>query len=206
MEPATILTVPFYSSLTGASINHGSELDASYWSRNLKSPVLFSSAIQAIIEKSTSPKIFLEIGPHSALAGPIRQIVRAAVPTRKDEYIPTLVRGMSGIISVMKTVGELWLNNITPNFESINGRGEFLVDLPLYPWHYEEALWAESRLSSEWRFRQHAHHDVLGSRVLETTTTNVAWRNMLRLDSVPWIKQHEVAGDILFPGVGYIGM
>ncbi|KAF2686174.1 ketoacyl-synt-domain-containing protein [Lentithecium fluviatile CBS 122367] len=198
--------IPFYSSVMGLMITRSQCLGSSYWVRNLTSPVLFSSAVQTIIDNGTSAKVFLEIGPHSALAGPLRQIFRAHGPTSKDEYLPTLVRDKDATVSLMKSAGELWLRNIPLDFNNINGKGKFLVDLPLYPWHYEEPLWCESRLSSEWRFRKHSHHDVLGSRVLETTESNIAWRNILRLDSVPWIKGHEVAGDILFPAVGYIGM
>ena len=197
--------IPFYSSVEASRITNKDSFGPSYWVRNLMSTVLFGPAVQTLLDDTTSTKIFVEIGPHSALAGPLRQIFRAHSPTTNNEYIPTLARGKDATISLLKTAGELWLNNITPDFQEINGKGNFLVDLPLYPWHYEERLWIESRLSSEWRFRKHAHHDVLGSRVLETTDSNTAWRNILRLDSVPWIKGHEVAGDILFPGVGYIG-
>lgn len=205
LPKASSPAVPFYSTVTSApKIGHGT-LNPEYWVRNLTSPVLFSNAIQTILDSRISPKVFLEIGPHSALAGPLRQIFRARTPSCKDEYVPTLVRGEDAAIGVLKTVGEVWLNNVPVDLEGVNGKGEFLVDLPLYPWHYEQRLWSESRLSSEWRFRKHAHHDVLGSRVLETTNSNAAWRNVLRLDSVPWIKGHEVAGDILFPGVAYVG-
>lgn len=196
--------VPFYSAVTSEKITEGNVLDAAYWVRNLTSPVLFSNAIQKLIDDRAFSKTFLEIGPHSALAGPLRQIFRAN-PSCKDEYIPSLIRGENASVGILKTAGELWLNNIVVDLETVSGKEKFLVDLPLYPWHYEERLWSESRLSSEWRFRKHAHHDVLGSRVLETTNANVAWRNILRLDNVPWIKGHEVAGDILFPAVGYIG-
>ncbi|KAF1935695.1 polyketide synthase 1 [Clathrospora elynae] len=206
LPKAAAPNVPFYSSVTASMIADASMLDSSYWIQNLTSPVLFSSAVQIILDRHKSVKIFLEIGPHCALAGPLRQIFHAYDPTCKDEHVSTLVRDMDSTTGLMKTAGELWLNNILLDFSSVIGKGNFLVDLPVYSWHYEEPLWSESRLSSEWRFRKYAHHDVLGSRVLETTDSNVAWRNILRLDSVPWIKQHEVAGDILYPGVGYIGM
>jgi acyl transferase domain-containing protein len=197
--------VPFCSSLTASVVTKEDVLSSSYWVQNLTSPVLFSSAIRKITDACKSAMIFLEIGPHSALAGPLRQIFRAQGPDCKDEYIPTLVRGQDDTVSLLKTTGELWLHDIPVDLSNIVEKGNFLVDLPLYPWHYEERLWTESRLSSQWRFRKYAHHDALGARVLETTDSNVAWRNVLRLDSVPWIKQHEVAGNILFPAVGYIG-
>jgi SAM-dependent methyltransferase len=81
-----------------------------------------------------------------------------------------------------------------------------LTDLPLYPWHYEEPLWYESRLAKEYRLREFPHHELLGSRILESTTANPGWRNVLRLEDVAWIKDHEIEGDIILPGVSYLYM
>jgi acyl transferase domain-containing protein len=81
--------------------------------------------------------IFLEIGPHSALAGPLRQIFRGRGSSDKDEYVPTLTRNTHAMASLMKTAGELWLRDIAVDFNDINGKGSFLVGLALYPWHYE---------------------------------------------------------------------
>ena len=45
-EPA----VPFYSSVTGGLLKNGENLSASYWVQNMISPVLFSSAVSAIMD------------------------------------------------------------------------------------------------------------------------------------------------------------
>jgi hypothetical protein len=58
----------------------------------------------------------------------------------------------------------------------------------------------------DWRRRQHRHHDILGSRINETTGLNPTWRNLLRLDNVPWIRDHDILHDIVFPGAGYVAM
>jgi acyl transferase domain-containing protein len=196
--------IPFFSSVTGTVLTDAAELGPSYWARNLTAPVVFSSAVENVLETILGQKVFIEIGPHSALAGPIRQIFRHSKST--DDYISTLTRGQDSHVELLKAFGELWLSNFHIDLEAINGKGEFLVDLPLYSWYYEEPLWFESRLSKEWRLREFPHHDILGSRVLESTDQNPMWRNILRLDVVPWIKEHEVAGNIVFPGVGYICM
>lgn len=196
--------MPFHSSVYTTVVTEAGVLGPSYWVENLLSPVLFSSAVGNILNADGPSKTFLEIGPHNALAGPLRQIFRKHSPNA--EYYPTLIRGNDAIQDTFKAAGEIWLSNFEIDFNAINGEGKFLTDLPLYPWHYEEPLWVESRLSSEWRHRKHAHNDILGSRVIESTESEASWRNVLRLDEVPWIKEHEVAGDILFPGVGYTCM
>lgn len=198
--------VSFYSSVTCEKISHGAELGTQYWVDNLTSPVRFSTAVDKILLEP-GRKTFVEIGPHSSLAGPVRQIFKAANATNA-EYTSVLSRGQDSHASLLRALGELWSLNHSLDLGAIIGTdgGTFLPDLPLYPWHYEEALWNESRLAREWRLREFPHHDILGSRVLESTEHAPSWRNLLRLDVVPWIKDHEIAGDIVFPGVGYVAM
>lgn len=57
-----------------------------------------------------------------------------------------------------------------------------------------------------WRFRKHLPHDLLGLRILEGSDVAPVWRNELRLMNVPWIKDHCVGNDIVFPAAGYIAM
>lgn len=197
-------TVPFYSSVTGGLLKNGEILSTSYWVQNLTSPVLFLSAVSAIIGSLSQPLAFLEIGPHSALAGPIRQIIRKEA--KDAHYVSTLVRNEDALTSLLKTAGELWISNVDVNFDSVNPPGEFLTDLPTYPWNYDGQYWYESRLSKEWRLRKFPHHDLLGARLVETSEVDPTWRNMLRLDNVPWIQDHEIAQDILLPAAGYIAM
>lgn len=197
-------SVAFFSTVTEEVISLGAELDAAYFVRNLVSPVKFSGTISRIIRRIEGAKTFLEIGPHSALAGPIRQILKAEHSV--DEYMSVLSRGNNSYRDVLTTVGQLWLGRHELNMAKVVGKGKLLHDLPLYPWHYEESLSFESRLGREYRLRKHRHHELLGSRVLESTNEQPMWRNILRLEDVGWIKEHDVTGDIVLPGVAYLCM
>lgn len=62
-----------------SSVSPEEEADAShpgYWRRNLESPVLFSQAIQkhATVSQYESVELFIDIGPHPALSGSLKQI------------------------------------------------------------------------------------------------------------------------------------
>ncbi|KAJ0427166.1 hypothetical protein BJY00DRAFT_307147 [Aspergillus carlsbadensis] len=224
-------SVDFFSSVTGRLVDETHRLDPAFWAQNLVSPVLFSTAMTSIRGTHPGPKIFLELGPHSTLSAPIRQILNgnhdtAASPVPTDEYIATLTRNNNSHRDLLAALGELWLRNIPMDLPALFTPSQtqtqiqkqthpprFLPDLPFYPWHYateanenEEKLWSETRLSREWRFRAYAHHELLGVRVLESTDENPAWRNVLRLDSVPWVKDHVVAGRVVFPAAGFVGM
>ncbi|KAJ4293186.1 hypothetical protein N0V90_008468 [Kalmusia sp. IMI 367209] len=206
------------SSVTNAIIPVDTVLDETYWSLNLLNPVLFNQAYQTI---ATSPQIadvnmFIEIGPHSALAGPIKQI-RAAFGYKHD-YASTLVRGTDSAARLLALAGELFLRDYKhldldrvasiehrlPGGKSEIQRGQFLVDLPTYQWVYRKTLWAEPRAAKEHRQPTHARHDILGSRIPGAGKT--LWRNVLRIRDVPWLKHHSLGGEAVFPAAGYFSM
>ena len=58
----------------------------------------------------------------------------------------------------------------------------------------------------DWRCRQYPHHDILGSRVTEATGLIPTWRNLLRLDDVSWIRDHDISQDVVFPAAGYVAI
>ncbi|OHX00905.1 beta-ketoacyl synthase domain-containing protein [Colletotrichum incanum] len=192
--------VPFYSSVTGVK---NIDMSHSYWVKNVVSPVLFNTAVQSVLDDFKSP-VFVELGPHSALAGPIRQILQ--LKNRTAQYIPTLVRNQNAVSAVLKAAGELWLAGTNIDVAVVNPPGEFLTDLPAYPWHYDKEYWLESRLSRSWRFRNFPHHEILGSRVEEISDACPAWRCNLRVDDVPWLRDHVVRDEAVFPASGFITM
>jgi acyl transferase domain-containing protein len=198
--------VPLFSSVTSTTITEPPELNASYWRRNLESPVLFSSAVKSILAKSKN-RAFLEIGPHSALSGPLQQIFRA-VETKGDlTYIPTLIRNESDShAQILSTAGLAHSCGVPIDLEVINGTGITLGNLPPYPWQHNTKYWHDSRLTRDWRFRKYPHHEILGARSVESSEIEPAWRNVLRLEDVPWINEHALQGNVIFPAAGYISM
>ena len=67
-------------------------------------------------------------------------------------------------------------------------------------------FWDESRIVKEWRLRQHANHEILGSRAFESGALTPTWRNVLRLNDVAWLRDHQVGNDIVFPCSAYVAM
>ncbi len=171
--------------------------------------MLFSQAVSEVTKDTKAPGapkgVFLEIGPHSALGAPLRQILRANSASNVS-YTSTLTRKQEAGLSLLTLAGNLFQQGLKLDFESIIGSGNVLVDLPTYPWQRSGNYWSESRISKAWRFKEHAHHDILGSRVGEMGGAHPTWRNLLSLDDVPWVRDHVIGDDIIFPGAGYIAM
>ena len=195
--------IPFYSSVTGR-LHACKSLEASYWVQNLVSPVLFNSAIQAVLGAQLEVELFLEIGPHSALAAPLRQILSTF--QSQALYVPTMVRGRDCSESLLGAVGELHIRGIPVDFLAMNPNGTVLTDLPAYPWNHETKYWRESRICRDWRLRKFPQHELLGSRVMESTDLEPAWRNLLSVNDVQWLRDHKLHEDIVFPIAGYIAM
>jgi acyl transferase domain-containing protein len=195
----------FFSSVTGKQLTFECDLGAKYWQRNLESPVLFRSAIRSIMEHEiANDMVFLEIGPHSALAGPLRQI--QTQHSNSSPYVSALIRNHNDVESFLTAIGALHSLNTLVDLTKVINRGSPLPDLPRYPWDHSQKFWYESRLSKEWRQREHTYHDLLGVRVAESPDFNVLFRNVFHLNNAPWIRDHKIGGDIVFPFAAYVGM
>lgn len=199
--------IPFFSSVKSKQLQEPGSLNAAYWRENLENPVLFTDAVSLLLktQSSSSRSVFIEIGPHSALAGPLRQIFKAH-GTGQQAYATALTRGKDSAESVLKLAGELFVQGVPMNLSRISPMGNVVTDLPLYPWNHEKEFWAESRISKEWRFRKYPQHELLGSKTLESSKFQPAWRNVLRLEAVPWLRDHQVLNDVIFPCAGYLSM
>jgi acyl transferase domain-containing protein len=108
--------------------------------------------------------------------------------------------------SLLTAVGKLHSLNVPIHLKSLVPSGSCLPDLPRYPWNHENSYWYETRLSKEWRLRKYPYHDLLAVRLPESTDIEPVWRNMLHLQNGPWLRDHKVAEDIVFPFAGYVAL
>ncbi|KAJ8124842.1 hypothetical protein O1611_g8798 [Lasiodiplodia mahajangana] len=199
-------TVPFFSSVEGGLLSSHTTLDAQYWRHNLEAPVKFREAATSILQHEIGRhSLFVEVGPDSALAGPLRQIFTSV--TSPAQYVSLMTRYRDCFESFLNAVGKIWSLHIPIRLETLFSDGRCLADLPRYPWDHEgPGYWHESRLSKEWRHRKHPHHELLGIRVPESSEIEPIWRNLLYLQGAPWLRDHKVSGDVVFPFAGYIAL
>ena len=167
------------SSVTGEEIS-SRYIHESYWSDNLRERVRFNTAVASLgTAKDLDADIcFIEIGPHSALAGPFKQIC-AAKSFDRFSYVPSFVRNHDDTTQLLSAAGYLSLKDYPVDFEAINSievsnratlspghkTPSLLVDLPPYQWNYNKVYWTEPRSSAEQRNLKHARHDLLGSKI-----------------------------------------
>ncbi|ORY69611.1 putative polyketide synthase [Pseudomassariella vexata] len=218
----TPTTAKMVSTVTNAVVPEMTVLDHAYWSRNLRSPVLFNQAVQTILtsKEFANLDLLIEIGPHSAMDGPIKQI-KSELKAEKPEYLSTLLRGTDSAAQLLKLAGNMFLRSYPMDMERVTAayieensstgkpsstKGSVIVDLPPYQWNYTRPFWAEARSSREQRLPKFPRHDVLGQVVIGSSLAEPTWRNVLRARDLPWLKDHSLGGEAVFPAAGYFSM
>ncbi|KAH7333356.1 hypothetical protein BKA65DRAFT_404016 [Rhexocercosporidium sp. MPI-PUGE-AT-0058] len=197
--------IAFFSTVTGTRAAKNVTLDASYWRRNLESRVRFYAATKNLVaDMGIEGRLFLEVGPHSALAGPLRQIFKDVGVS--PGYVSSISRGEDSRQAFFQAVGQLWSTRFLTRLGTVCEPGNLLVDLPHYQWHHGEQYWEESRVAQNWRHRKHLPHDLLGTPILESHQFQPTWRRILHLENAEWLRGHQINNDIVFPAAGYIAM
>ncbi|PKK54328.1 hypothetical protein CI102_1058 [Trichoderma harzianum] len=204
--------VEFYSSLLGSKINSTASLGPSYWVDNLTQPVLFSPALKELYLRE-KPDVIIEVGPHSALEGPIKQILKNISPQAAMgvKYLPCLIRNQHATSTVLDCAGSLFVKGHPIDFRKINHPNEHIrlpavvSDFYPYPWT-EHKYWFEPRSSKQLRQKPFRRHDLLG--LLEDSYSDIEpkWKNVISTDDIPWLKDHRMQSLATFPLAGYICM
>lgn len=203
--PVLLPKSTFMSSVTTKIIDNPAGLGPEYWVSNLVSPVRFSTAVGNLFELQGDSDILLEIGPHAALAGPLRQTCTAR--SWQCNYVASQNRGSDSAASLLAALGRLFQENVDIEFGPLFTGGRVVPGLPSYAWdHSGQSFWNESRLSTAWRHRRYPHHCILGVRSTESPDDEPLWRNVLHLDDASWLVDHKVSQDVIFPFSGYVAM
>jgi acyl transferase domain-containing protein/SAM-dependent methyltransferase len=201
-------TVQFFSTVTGDVLSDGDSVGSKYWQMNLESPVLFHGTLKNIVTQQQSRHLlFLDVSPHTTLAGPIRQILEQEQVIHP--YVPCLVRSKNCAESFLSALGQLYSHRQPLDFNVLTNPdrcAKVLPDVPTYPWQHNYSSLYEPRRNKEWLFRKQPKHEILGTRVIDSTDNEPCWRNVLYLDQVTWLRDHKVSGNIVFPAAGYIMM
>lgn len=190
-----------------------------YWRHNLVSPVRFTQAVTKLMDLEGKPiDILLEIGPHAALKGPVEQILKSL--GKPAQYMSALQRNVDARSTLLQLAGTLFAANAEIDLAAVNsvdaddartGKPSYIhgcvaVDLPPYQYTYGPVSYYESRVSKDFRLREFVRHDLLGSEVPGASQLQPQWRNVLRTKDIPWLSDHRLLPDAVFPAAGYIAL
>ncbi|KAI1810659.1 putative polyketide synthase [Poronia punctata] len=217
---STGVTKPvFISSVYGDMVDSES-LPASYWVDNLLKPVRFSDAIIKIFaarkETYKLPYVTLEVGPHSALSGPIKQTVdyiRQQQTDQKQEgftYLASLVRGSDSEEATIALAKNLFTLGSAVQLGAVNHTGldnaKVLSDLPAYAWDRSTRYILRSRITQAKLHPGLPYHPLLGWKSPDSEGGDITFRQVFTLDQVSWVREHNVGGRVVFPMTGYLSL
>lgn len=212
VPPAQRNGIPMYSCVTGEAIT-SRDLGSEYWARSVVACVRFSDAVAQLCA-SSPVDMLVELGPHAALAGPVkqilegRQVLESSKPDREApiHYQSALVRGHDARRSALAVVATLLVRGYRVKHLRPSPHLSPLPDLPAYCWNHDRTYWSESRLSRDYRFRPSGRSDILGAQVADFNPLEPRWRNFLRVSEQPFLKSHVVQGALVYPAAGFCCM
>ncbi|HEY1278365.1 MAG TPA: beta-ketoacyl synthase N-terminal-like domain-containing protein [Acidimicrobiales bacterium] len=182
--------VPFVSTVSGA-IEDGSGLDAAYWARNLRQPVLFADAVAHLV--ATGHARFIELGPHPALLSAVRETLDDA--GRPGTVVASMRRDTDEAVTLHTALGALHADGYPVDWTRLYDRADTHAELPSYPWQ-RERLWLEPAPVDP-RGRRGVRADpLLGWRVpVAGDRAPLVWENHLDGRDDPVLFEHRI-GDV----------
>ena len=177
-------------------IAQGHELDANYWWENVRNSVGFRAAIDQMADDGYD--LFLEIGPHPVLGHSIGECFSARGLSAKS--VPSIRRQEDEAARFTASLASLHNLGVAIDWSALHPRGQH-VTLPRYPFK-RDRYWVEPRPVEQIRLGQ-LDHPLLGRRMANAEPT---WEAKLDAEHLPYLQDHRIQGNVLFPAAGYIEM
>lgn len=220
--------ITMISSVTGKRTSHEELCTSQYWVANMVCPVKFSDALQQLCAQSAQKvrkkldrshlhrfhlNSLVEIGPHSALQGPIRENLSTVKGGDQIDYSSILIRSQPALQSALSSIGRIFCHGYPVNLDSVNqlyadvSKGPAVLStLPEYPFDHSRAYWHESRVSRNYRFLKQGRLDLLGKPVPDWNDLEAEWRHFIRVSEMPWVEDHAIKGSLIYPAAGMLVM
>jgi len=130
--PRQKATLPWISTLTGASMNDEDPPDGSYWANQLRRTVRFGQAVEMAIKNGFTA--FLEVGPGQALTQLVLQQSSGADRLAGVSSWGPQDANPQESQAMLTALGRLWLNGIEPDWKEFSANeNRKRVSLPTYP-------------------------------------------------------------------------
>ena len=187
-------TIPFHSTVTGAQLS-GTALDADYWWRNVREPVLLQQALTSMVREGIN--IYVEIGPHALLRRYLRECLDDAEVVGR--VISTGMRGDDSPQRIYSAGSQALIAGAVVDWQRLLPWRGRQVRLPNYPWQ-RETHWHTVTSASVGLLGRKIEHPLLGYALNQCELT---WENQLDSLKHRWLADHVVGEATIFPGTGF---
>ncbi|MEU1290509.1 SDR family NAD(P)-dependent oxidoreductase, partial [Kitasatospora sp. NPDC005856] len=179
--------VPFYSTVTAEPVDT-SALDADYWYRNLREPVLFDRTTRALLDHGHT--VFVEVSPHPVLVSSVEEtghhhgsdlLVTGTLRRDQDDFLTSL--------------GRLHVHGVPVDWRFPDDTEP--VSLPTYAFQ-RQPYWLRPVPTAS------GDHPLLSTFVELPDGAVLSGR--ISLATHPWLADHAVRGSVLLPGTAFAEM
>ncbi|MFG3054242.1 amino acid adenylation domain-containing protein [Kitasatospora sp. NPDC048239] len=179
---------------------HGTELDAAYWWRNVRDSVRFRQAVERLADDGC--RLFLEIGPHPVLGRAIQETLEGRPGDDLPEVrtLPSIRRQEDEQACFTASLAALHNLGAAVDWSVLQPSGR-PVPLPRYPFK-RDRHWVEPGVVEQVRLGR-LDHPLLGRRL---PSAEPLWEARLDAEALPYLEDHRIQGDVLFPAAGYLEM
>ena len=188
-------TTTLYSTTTGKCVTE--QMDGSYLWNNVRYAVYFADAATAILEAGYTT--FLEVGPHPALTYYLKELCEEQGVM--GTFISSLNRKQPEQATFYHAFAKLYASGIFNEWETHYPAVGNFIKLPHYAWQ-REVYWSESDSNAIRRLGLY-DRNLLGKRL---STARPTWEVELKKELVPFLDDHCIGGNPLFPAAGYMEM
>ena len=195
-------TTPLYSTVLGKFIS-GSEMDADYWVRNLRQPVLFSPAISALANDGHS--IFIEMSPHPVLVAATEATLRAE--SIEATVVPSLRREKPERVELLSSFGSLFVSGYPVDWSRLFAVEAPQVDFPVYTFQRERCWPAPETLNKAGNSVRFGSRSVplLGRRFVSSQQPGTVLFDVdLDLARLAYLQDHKVRGSVVLPAAAHM--
>jgi acyl transferase domain-containing protein/acyl carrier protein len=190
-----------WSTVTGEAVK-GPECDAAYWVKNLRAPVLFSGVTQRLIDHDHL--LFVELSPHPILLPAVEENLQAK--QRVGASVASLRRNADERTTLLEALGTLYAQGLDLDWKRLHPRGGQCVTLPTYPWQ-RELYWIDAVTPTDAKRARRGGHPLLGEAFRPADRPEAHyWEQSVSVAEIPYLADHRVRGEVVFPGTGYLEM
>ncbi|MGW3134252.1 type I polyketide synthase, partial [Streptomyces sp. NPDC001123] len=181
-------TIPVAGNVTGGLVQ---DFTPDYWVRHIREAVRFRDGVRTLDEAGAA--VYVELAPAPTLTPLVHQTLDA--PTTVPVPHPDLTAALAHLHA--QGVALDW-HALLPGAER--------VGLPTYPFR-RDSYWLESvraPANAEGLGLADAGHPLLGATVEQPEGDGLVLTGLLSAQEHPWLTDHTVAGQLLFPGAGFV--
>ncbi|MFE5792309.1 SDR family NAD(P)-dependent oxidoreductase [Streptomyces sp. NPDC056503] len=195
--------IPFVSALTGSLVSE-EIAEPEYWVRHVREAVRFLDVVRVLDAEGVGA--YLELGPDGVLTG----MARTCLPEDTDAVLVPVLRrerpeAQTAVTALAHLLAEDTVADRAAYFTAI-GAGSSYTDLPTYAFQ-RRSYWVQGAGSSVDAGAAGVgavDHPLLGGAVTMPDSSAMVFTARLSLDTHPWLGDHQVMGQVVFPGAALV--